>query len=199
MSDINALIAEMRAGLDGVTPGFPLWIWLLGDRTVYTRDPSDGCRISAVVRADCIGQNNGALAHIARCSPGNIARLLDHIEALRIQLKETLHRETATTARYDARIAELEAKLKAVDFVAKRAFSELTKATSTIGALDAENARLREALRPFSVMAGPLFMANYNDNDVLFDPNLTCESGTKPRLTFGDFRRAREALKESKP
>ena len=35
-----------------------------------------------------------------------IARLLDEIERLRAQLKTVLDRETATTARFDARIAE---------------------------------------------------------------------------------------------
>lgn len=47
------------------------------------------------------------------------------IEALGAQLKTTLDRETATTARFDARIVELEA----------------------------ENARLRKALQPFADVA----------------------------------------------
>ena len=72
-------ITALRDGTQGVTPGFPRWIWLFGDRTVYTRDPSDGCRTAAVVRADFIGQNSEALAHIARCDPGTIHALATEV------------------------------------------------------------------------------------------------------------------------
>jgi len=68
------------------------------------------------------------------------------------------------------------------------------EAAARITELEAENARLREALQPFSDMAGPLFMANYHDNDLLYDPNLHYEGDVKPRLRFRDFRRARAAL-----
>jgi hypothetical protein len=79
--DVMKLAREMREGLEGVSPGFGRWIHLFGERTVYTRDPSDGCRITAVVRADVPG-DNATLDHIARCGPDNIRSLLDTIDSL---------------------------------------------------------------------------------------------------------------------
>ena len=76
MSDILTKLDAIEAGLEGVTPGFPRWIWLFGDRTVYTRDPSDGCRITPIVRTDYAGQNNEALAHIARLDPQTVRELV---------------------------------------------------------------------------------------------------------------------------
>ncbi|RWN59937.1 MAG: hypothetical protein EOR99_32975 [Mesorhizobium sp.] len=80
-TSVADLIVKLGAGLEGVTPGFGQWIRLFGERTVYTRDPNDGCRIHAVVRADSPG-DNATLDHIARCAPDNIRLLLDHVAKL---------------------------------------------------------------------------------------------------------------------
>lgn len=98
---IEALIKELWKGLEGVTPGFPKWLHLLGDRTVYTKDPDDGCRIAAIVRADA-HTDNAALFHIARCNPANISALLDHIAALQ---------ERAEKAEAEREAAELRLKI----------------------------------------------------------------------------------------
>lgn len=59
-------------------------------------------------------------------------------------------------------------------------------------ALTAERDRLREALKPFSALAGELFASNYEDQDVIYAFN----GESRFLLTFRDFRRARQALGE---
>jgi uncharacterized small protein (DUF1192 family) len=84
VTDINALIAEMRAGLEGVTPG--PWAYVPD----HFSDGSIKRRSVCVERSkydwiDLISDLNNAsdAAHIARCNPANIAALLDKIERLR--------------------------------------------------------------------------------------------------------------------
>ena len=84
--DARNALAEIVAGLDGVTPGFPRWIRLFGERTVYTRDPNDGCRIAAVVRADAT-YSNEILDHIARCDPATMRSIADYVAALEAQVE----------------------------------------------------------------------------------------------------------------
>jgi hypothetical protein len=96
MTNINALIAEMRAGMQGVTPG-PWAYEPHGDTgqygvgvivppdidaaqlSGYQDDPEN--IVSESVAVDVDGPLNAA--HIARCSPCNISALLDEIERLR--------------------------------------------------------------------------------------------------------------------
>lgn len=68
--------------------------------------------------------------------------------------------------------------------------AELHEAAARIDALEAENAALRVALAPFSVMASELFSDNWNasDNVFLLDRD---NGGT---ITAGDFFTARAAL-----
>jgi hypothetical protein len=74
------LVKELRDGLEGVTPG----PWQANEGIEYPRGQqyyyiTDGCSNLAddVDMADA--------AHIARCSPENIAALLDHIAAIRAE------------------------------------------------------------------------------------------------------------------
>ena len=102
-TDINALIDEMRAGLEGVTPG--PWVALRSDPAEGVNchwikaQPSPALRgfskevacVSGTYYAD--GPDVCDAAHIARCSPANIAALLDEIERLRAynaRLREAL-------------------------------------------------------------------------------------------------------------
>ncbi len=81
---------ELRDGLEGVTPG----PWRANEGIEYPRGQqyyyiTDGCSNLAddVDMADA--------AHIARCSPENIAALLDRIEAIRAEnerLRKALER-----------------------------------------------------------------------------------------------------------
>lgn len=58
---------------------------------------------------------------------------------------------------------------------------------------DPAMARMREALRPFSIMAGAMFARNWNKDGVAI--SFVTENGPV-RLTFADFLAARTALKE---
>jgi hypothetical protein len=65
---------------------------------------------------------------------------------------------------------------------------------SRISELKAENARLREALTPFSGVAGEMFARNYSASDVVWAvPDGQCG----PCLTFEEFMAARAALGDS--
>lgn len=72
--DIDTLIADFRAGLDGVTPG----PWRVHDdprKWVTANVPDSAWRVNRDADA----------AHVARCSPENIQALLDEIERLRAE------------------------------------------------------------------------------------------------------------------
>lgn len=76
MSDTDTLIAELRAGLKGVTPG----PWCREDETngetVIT--DNDGDEVATVFwDRHAVGNAHRDAAHIARCSPVNIAAILD--------------------------------------------------------------------------------------------------------------------------
>jgi hypothetical protein len=73
-ADIDKLIAEMRAGLKGVTPA--PWITGASRRSQVLRVQTTPLLIAETIDAP-------DAAHIARCSPANIAALLDEIERLR--------------------------------------------------------------------------------------------------------------------
>jgi hypothetical protein len=83
-ADIDKLIAEMRAGLKGVTPA--PWITGASRRSQVLRVQTTPLLIAETIDAP-------DAAHIARCSPANIAALLDEIERLRAdnaRLREAL-------------------------------------------------------------------------------------------------------------
>jgi len=70
----DAKLKEMLGGLEDVTPGFPKWVWLIGNEIIYTADPSDGVRTHALVRRE--HASNAVMAHIARCDPETIRYLV---------------------------------------------------------------------------------------------------------------------------
>lgn len=252
MSDIDTLIADMRAGREGVTPAG--WVYEFhgfGDVWFrwFTFNNPDGTAKPPTKHHGAEIRNIKTFYHFA---PGNIARLLDEIKALRTQLATALDRETATTARYDALIAKLEAenaRLSAgptedeLDTAhsegyeegysegqsdAKSAHADLWSmllghlkkhdcepasddgnghnAHQVMDAVfereaniradgkrlaEAENARLRAALRGFMDRQPVLdVLADGDDFPDAYVISVGC--------TLGDFRRAREALKESK-
>lgn len=110
MTDIEQLLAEIEAGLEGVTPG----PW--GE--VHERNPvqdnfahsiyGEGFKGLLIARCNQNGSHDADTHHIARLSPDNMQRILDHIRQIKRDLKTVLEREAATTARYDARIEAIE-------------------------------------------------------------------------------------------
>lgn len=106
------LVAEMRAGLKGVTPG--PWTYLkpeLDDKIEGTYcypggiEGDDGnpvCEFGSPAGSATMFENTADHHHIARCSPDNIARLLDAIERL------TRERDAARAAALEeaARVAD---------------------------------------------------------------------------------------------
>lgn len=98
---IDALVAEMRAGLEGVTPG-PWSVFIDDSGDQWTGWPlsinCDTIDDKTVVRPggqwpyewDAKTSQHEACknaAHIARCSPDNIRALLDHVDALQAQVE----------------------------------------------------------------------------------------------------------------
>jgi hypothetical protein len=90
MVDVTKLRAELRAGLDGVTPGPWEWdgfhyqeLWQVGTYTaVFGWDAEQGMSLAY--------ENKEAnAAHIARCSPENIRALLDALDDAERGLTET--------------------------------------------------------------------------------------------------------------
>lgn len=89
--DASQIAREMRAGLEGVTPGE----WKAAKptsapslvRAVYYRNGL--CHTAFLALCECDGQNNGAnAAHIAHCSPDRIAILLDAFDAQTREIAE---------------------------------------------------------------------------------------------------------------
>lgn len=146
---------------------------------------------AAAVSAARKGQDMSDIVERLRaCSPLTIAlahEAANTIEALRAQLQTALDSKRATTARYDARIAELEGEVNSL-----RVDTALAKAG--LDEVYAENARLREALQPFAKYGAP------SANNMYPDSYVPCN--THPfagvSLTMGHFRRARKELKETK-
>lgn len=101
--------------------------------------------------------------------------------------------EAAQTAALnaDCRTADKDEILGHIDTALGFLSDALTAANpAAILSLIEENKRMREALEPFSVVAGELFASNFNRPDIVFEieqPNLV-------RVTAGDFFRARAAL-----
>lgn len=114
MRDVDALVAELRAGLAGVTLG--PWYqtgapWFRSGDGVLAGSPDGNI---AYIIADCdnftcprdeyegpfrLGDPERDAAHIARCSPENIAALLDALESERSRadrLKKALKRTKAS-------------------------------------------------------------------------------------------------------
>lgn len=126
MTDINELIAEMRAGLEGVTPG--KWKYVsdphFDSGLVYTSvQPvvvdeeamkplamANGeyhvCRMSHTAAQWRFSYHRKNAAHIARCNPSNIAALLDTLTALKREneeLREALGKVTGSRIAEDIR------------------------------------------------------------------------------------------------
>lgn len=92
MADIDTLIAEMRVGLEGVTPG--PWHYFPHEHSNYTGPGTDAFMSNEedVQVIDCnwasaTEEGDRTYKHIARCSPDNIAALLGEIERLRALVK----------------------------------------------------------------------------------------------------------------
>ena len=99
--EVAGLVEELRAGLEGVTPG--PWYqtgapWFRSGDGVLAGSPDGNVAFLiadledfAVSREEYegpfpLGDAEKDAAHIARCSPDNIAKLLGHIEALTAEL-----------------------------------------------------------------------------------------------------------------
>jgi hypothetical protein len=102
VTDIDEIIAEMRAGLEGVTPGD----WSTQPHHIG-RDVSNEefwIKSNAPILTGVAWHVRPADAtHITRCSPANIASLLDEIERLRAdntRLRKDLLEATALVTRY---------------------------------------------------------------------------------------------------
>jgi len=88
--NVEALEAELRSGLEGVTPG--PWAAWMDDYTVRVDATfiPDQRKVALCATGDGAGRN---AAHIARCSPENIAALLDALESersARVRLEKAL-------------------------------------------------------------------------------------------------------------
>jgi hypothetical protein len=88
VTDIDRLIAEMRAGLEGVTPGE--WEYYPHKEGDWRKPESPaamvnetGDKVIDCTWASATEEGQRTYKHIARCSPANIAALLDEIERLR--------------------------------------------------------------------------------------------------------------------
>lgn len=68
-----------------------------------------------------------------------------------------------------------------------------SEAADTIDALRAENARLREALKPFGALGEAMTKQSPDDNSPWVNASDNTPYGAQG-LTFGDYRRARAAL-----
>lgn len=125
MTDIDALLTDMREGLEGVTPG----PWMTESVERYGEER--GC--AYIVGEEQQGLIGAALSwptemdsgdfsrtaanarHIARCSPENLRALLDEIDKLR---KENVDFDTiirSQIASHKSRVAERDAALKQVE------------------------------------------------------------------------------------
>lgn len=78
---------------------------------------------------------------------------------------------------------------------ARAARQDARAATARSEALEAENKRLREALLPFSRMAGEMFARNWNAKQIV---TALDNPERENRVTAGDFFKARAALEASR-
>jgi hypothetical protein len=78
VTDLTKLRAELRAGLDGVTPG----PWEVGEgfRIVFDNDEARGVIAECWIYDSPYEDLHAKAAHIARCSPENIRALLDALD-----------------------------------------------------------------------------------------------------------------------
>lgn len=83
--EVAGLVEELRVGLKGVTPG--PWKVVGGCVTDFDREYPCSMSFEFMPNGEAgEGDQRSNAAHIARCSPDNIAKLLDHIDALTAQL-----------------------------------------------------------------------------------------------------------------
>jgi len=161
MTDVSKLIEDLRAGLEGVTPGE----WRVGpvDDTIVTA--ADGSEVAQIDgdynEPDLWPIMEANAAHIARCSPDNIAALLNHVAALeaentrlcaRAEAAEGAVRVVQNAARTldamrSAEIANLQKATK-IETTAVATLDSEREAnailTDRLEALEAENKALRE-------------------------------------------------------
>lgn len=135
MMDIDSLIAEIRAGLEGVTPG--PWFqtgspWFKSGDGVLAGSPDGNI---AFIIADCdtfsmsreeytgpfpIGDAERDAAHIARCSPNNIAALLARLEAAEARADKAEAERDAAKRWYVDAIEQRDKYAKLWDTAARR-------------------------------------------------------------------------------
>lgn len=106
MTDLAKLRAELRAGLNDVTPG----PWQASPQKgrprhgvqaqVFRYHADDDTSILAVDMTETEAEATATAAHIARCSPENIRALLDALDAAERERDEA--RDALATARRDA-------------------------------------------------------------------------------------------------
>ncbi|RJG46549.1 hypothetical protein [Mesorhizobium sp. DCY119] len=97
--EVGELLAEMRAGLEGVTPG--PWMSEPGAaRGAWIGNASNQWVALACGEDDAQAVINGS--HLVRCSPDNIAKLLDHVSAQASRIKELEGERDALRAKLNA-------------------------------------------------------------------------------------------------
>lgn len=116
MSDIDTLIAKMRAGLEGVTPG--PWHYFPHEHSNYAGPGTDAFMSNEedVQVIDCnwasaTEEGDRTYKHIARCSPDNIAALLDEIEKLRAQMERLEASHAVARGEWARSLAEMTVNL----------------------------------------------------------------------------------------
>ena len=127
--DIRGLEERLRAGLEGVTPGpWRLDVpdrgycmnYVATDATGFERDPN-GYRRDIIADCDDCQRGEANAAHIANCSPENIAALLDANASLRSKVEE-LEREPDLSV--ILRLARLESDIRAAEAKVERLTEE---------------------------------------------------------------------------
>jgi len=101
---IPELIAEMEAGLEGVTPG--PWKWWTSNSWRRLRHDGRGITVSVIepfVARDGhpdLDVSEEDMAHLARCSPDNIAAIIAGYREMDRQRKECASEAISATTRY---------------------------------------------------------------------------------------------------
>lgn len=176
------LTQELRAGLDGVTPGpwrvFETRQSRIANQTHVGPYPRGVAHITSWGTDEPRASN---AAHIARCSPENIRALLDALAAKDIVLAEARAEHSASRQNFHTMQHAANALLKRAE-----------AAEASLADLAAENERLRKALEPFAEVVRRYDAAAKGFN---VEPR---PDSYKPRteFTYGHLRNAARALQD---
>lgn len=207
-AELDQIIAEMRAGLEGATEG--KWEWMIHDHSMASlgvgSDPGMGtplvlsispCRSCTERVKDgewkwgrCSTPCEANAAHIARCSPDNIAAILNALSEAtsRADAAELLSLENHNLAAGNkARATSMAIYIESTDGDLDAANRMLAPYIDRATKAEAERDAAVEALKPFAELAG-----EFADDDQRSKANDRPVWGYNDcNLTYGDFRRAR--------